>query len=195
MLVYLIRHGQKQEIENNPPLTDFGKNQAEKTGNYFKNLSIRQIISSPLLRTIQTAQIISRINNLPFQSNPLLRERLNWGDIPNQSFTQFLQTWQTMSLNRHYKPYNLNSAFETGNRLNQFIKNNLKSNQNILIVTHGGIISDFLINNFEKNTLLKFNPDYDFIFNSHIKECSLTILNYQNSKFTLKSLAFTQHLN
>jgi len=69
--IYLVRHGQtawnKEEIfrgRTDVPLDETGQEQAELAGQYFKEMEIHAIYSSPLARAWQTAQAIARIRNL-----------------------------------------------------------------------------------------------------------------------------------
>ncbi len=69
--VYLVRHGQtawnKEEIfrgRTDVPLDETGQKQAELTGQYFSEMEIHAIYSSPLARAWETAQAIARFRNL-----------------------------------------------------------------------------------------------------------------------------------
>jgi broad specificity phosphatase PhoE len=68
--VYLIRHGQtawnKEEIfrgRTDVPLDQTGLKQAELAGEYFKEMEIHGIYSSPLSRAWETAQKIAQFHN------------------------------------------------------------------------------------------------------------------------------------
>jgi len=72
--IYLARHGQNEDNANgilnghrDLPLTDIGLTQAAEIANEIKdaNMSFNAVLSSPLCRAFQTAEIISEINNLP----------------------------------------------------------------------------------------------------------------------------------
>ena len=84
MELYLIRHGQSTNNEGklpraaDPPLTDIGVEQARWAGESLKDESITRLYCSPMLRTLQTAQIISDIINLPPHVFVGLHE---WGGI------------------------------------------------------------------------------------------------------------------
>ena len=63
----LVRHGYTEWIEkeilhgiSDLPLSEFGLKQAELTAQYLKNTKIDRMYSSPLLRTMQTAEKISK---------------------------------------------------------------------------------------------------------------------------------------
>jgi 2,3-bisphosphoglycerate-dependent phosphoglycerate mutase len=84
MELYLIRHGQSANNEGilprvpDPPLTDLGVEQARWAGESLKDEGITRLYCSPMLRTLQTAQIISEILDLPPHVFVGLHE---WGGI------------------------------------------------------------------------------------------------------------------
>ncbi len=72
--IYLVRHGQtawnKEEIfrgRTDVPLDETGLRQAELAGEYFKELKIDAIYSSPLSRAWQTAEKIAKFHRLIVQ--------------------------------------------------------------------------------------------------------------------------------
>jgi len=72
--IYLVRHGQtawnKEEIfrgRTDIPLDETGLRQAELAGEFFKDLEIEAIYSSPLSRAIQTAEKIAKFHSLKVQ--------------------------------------------------------------------------------------------------------------------------------
>ena len=89
--LYFVRHGQTiWNVENkicgatDVPLTDEGRRQAEMTGQRLKMLAEQgvffadEILSSPLSRARDTAEIISEITGIPMRVEPRLVER-NFG--------------------------------------------------------------------------------------------------------------------
>jgi probable phosphoglycerate mutase len=83
--IYITRHGQDKDNfigilngHRDQPLTDKGREQAREVGNKIKELKIifDAIYTSPLKRTLETARIVSEINNAPLpQKEDLLIER------------------------------------------------------------------------------------------------------------------------
>jgi broad specificity phosphatase PhoE len=72
--IYLVRHGQtawnKEEIfrgRTDIPLDETGLKQAALAGEYFKEISLQGIYSSPLSRAWQTAERIAKIKSLTVQ--------------------------------------------------------------------------------------------------------------------------------
>jgi probable phosphoglycerate mutase len=75
--IYLVRHGQtawnKEEIfrgRTDVPLDETGLKQGDLAGEYFKEMKIDAIYSSPLSRAWQTAEGIARNHNMEVQALP-----------------------------------------------------------------------------------------------------------------------------
>ncbi len=88
-----MRHGQtawnKEEIfrgRSDVPLDEAGLRQAELAGEYFKEIEIHAIYSSPLSRAWQTAQKIAKFHNLKVQPlNGIIDMSFgNWEGHPHQ---------------------------------------------------------------------------------------------------------------
>ncbi len=82
--LYLLRHGQSVYNKMNilqgridSPLSEEGERDAELIAPKFKDLGIKHIAFSPLLRAKQTAMIINKYLDLPFSE---------WTDIQEMSF-------------------------------------------------------------------------------------------------------------
>ena len=194
MKVLLIRHGLKNLRKGDVSLTKEGEKQAELTAKHLlKNEKVAKIVSSPLLRTKQTAQIISQALGLDISFDDKLRERKNFGDTPNQSFDDFLKEWEYCSVNREFKPNNGLSSVESGTNLQKVIeKNAMPENQTLALVTHGGIITDFLKNVLSESGVNKWK--HHFPENS-IRECSITTVQSNNSKFKIVEVGSVKHLS
>lgn len=197
--LYLIRHAQKEKVVGDPNLTQLGKIQAEKTAQYLNNYKIDRIFSSPAKRAIETSEIICKLLNTGYQVDVQLRERSNWGDDPRQSLDDFLKMWVKSSNERTWQPPIGDSSINAGNRMLNFINNladKLDNNDGVVIVSHGGIIVDCLLNLFGNEYINKFSPNFVENRDALLSECSITKLNYdlKNKKFSLEMLAYTDHL-
>lgn len=71
MELYLIRHGQSvnnalpQELRvHDPPLTDIGRQQAERLAHWLRDIGLTRLITSPFLRTLETTNLIYRSTGL-----------------------------------------------------------------------------------------------------------------------------------
>ncbi|ADO67158.1 putative phosphoglycerate mutase [Cafeteria roenbergensis virus] len=175
MKIYFLRHENRYMITSFfTPLTEKGKQNSVKLINTLKTLDITTIYSSPLLRTLQTIEpfvknlkkkinlenSIREINNIN-----ILTKKESIFDLPKEFFKKF-------NINSSYKSFlkseeiiypeeisNLKRRFN--NFLKYLIKKYHKTNENILIVSHAGIIEGF-IRKLEKkkefNLLQKIKP-------------------------------------
>lgn len=93
--ICLIRHGQtdwnaigKLQGREDISLNDFGRTQAHELAQYFSTQVFDAIVSSPLKRASETAQIISNtISVTPIYTNSLLVERC-WGKASGLTFEE-----------------------------------------------------------------------------------------------------------
>ncbi|CAN5147912.1 phosphatase PhoE [soil metagenome] len=191
---YLVRHGEQVRSAGDPELSDRGVQQAKTTGHYFKDKKINTIFSSPIKRAKMTAEIMAEELSLEITVDDRLRERINWGDIPNQSFEEFLQVWRKTILDRHYQPENGDSSHIAGQRLTQAIlhKATDKDNQQVILVSHGGFISDIV------RSLLgdeKADQAGSSIFQSSgVSHCSVTTLTEDNGEIKVISCDNIDHI-
>ena len=195
MIIYLIRHAEKEKNKKNPPLTDLGKIQAQKTAEYFKSIKIDNIYSSPLKRTFETAEIISGILKNGFKTSDLLKERFNWGDLEKETYKEFLENWKKSSMVRNWQPPKGFSSVKAGQRMQKFIESiDEKKNKKVIIVSHGVIIADFLRNIFNDKTLSKIYPDFTNYYENSVSLCSMTTVEKTGSEYKIISIAETDHL-
>lgn len=195
--IYLVRHGEQQKTPGEPSLSELGVQQAQKAGEYLKNFPITKIYSSPIVRTQETATHISQILNLPFELDVLLKERVNWGDDPEQSFEDFDSMWKKASVDREWQPQVGDSSINSGKRLEKFISKILSDpEEHVVIVTHGGLTADFLKNVFSTEDLNEHIEEFAQLSDGKVKHCSITTIEVdpETGAYTLVSLADVDHL-
>lgn len=192
--IYLIRHGEKNLTPPDPGLTLKGFQQAVNTGVYFKNLNDFCIISSPLARTIQTATKIAEQLNSNFTAERLLRERINFGDDPNQTKEEFIKDWRLTTKDRRYVPSVGESSEQTGERMYKYISSLPHTPKNIILVTHGGAIADYLRTSFGDAVIFPklFNHEKQRKF--HVPHCAINHLLRDGKKIKIKKINFVDHL-
>ena len=193
---YLVRHGEKVKQIGDPPLSEKGFLQAKLTGKYFKTIPIKKIISSPILRTKQTAQQIAEVLALDFVIHDFLKERVNWGDDPTQSFADFLAMWERASEERDWLPPVGDSSSRAGKRLEELVGLQNCKPEHVVFVTHGGIITDFLRNVFTDTELDAKFAGFDKAKDAGVLECSITTVDFdpKTKKYELVELASVKHL-
>ena len=146
MKLYVVRHGETMENANNclvgrinSSLTENGIEQAKKISNYFKNKKIDIIVSSPLDRCKQTAQIISN-NMIPIIYSDSLLGR-NHGEFtgkPKESIN-FDEYW---NYNKNIQYKSAESVKDLYNRVAKLIEDIKEKyyDKTLIIVTHSGIM-------------------------------------------------------
>ena len=187
---YLIRHGNKKRQPGDLGLSELGKGKAKRTARYIKKIPITGIYTSPYARAKETSQIISSVLNLPVIKEDLLKERMNWGS-EHQSFPEFMQDWEYATHNPEFKPKYGYSVKETAKRVCNFMKklaDNTK-NGNIILVTHGGSIRDFLAMLSKKYSDLFVKRQME-----GIRECSITKVVFNEEKIVVEYFDNIDHL-
>ncbi|GGP11910.1 MULTISPECIES: histidine phosphatase family protein [Oceanobacillus] len=145
--IYIIRHCEAEGQAPDAPLTEKGKEQAEKLAAFLYEKKVDRIISSPFLRAIQTVEPLAEANNLKIKVDNRLRERvLSSASMPD---------WMT-KLEATYKDLDLKyeggeSSNEATGRIVEAVNEIRESDaDNSIIVAHGGIIS-LLLYYYDKN--------------------------------------------
>lgn len=189
----LIRHGEKLSELGDPGLTENGFRQAHETGLYLKQFPITQIISSPYLRTRQTAQCVSDVLQMPFTVHDALVERMNWDD-PDVPFQEFLQEWVTATANRDYVPKFGSSSRATGERVQSLVKDKAGENDHLVLVTHGGAIIDYLRTVFGDEAVANLRIRYEEGDDYGMMHCAINKVVLGDTP-KLELLNFVEHLS
>ena len=143
MKVYVMRHGQtawnaKGRIQgwSESRLTDLGKAQAQDAADKLKNVKIDLIFSSPLMRTMQTANVVNQFHGVNIVKDKRIIEKnagIFSGKLESELDEKELKLFKFGS-----KECGVENRLDIYRRVNDFVKF-LKTNyaeKNILIVTH-----------------------------------------------------------
>lgn len=192
IIFYLVRHGQHDKLPGDQPLNAVGRRQAAETARYLAALPIDAVYASPLARACETGEIIAAELGLPLAVDERLRERANFGDLPGQTFEEFLNMWRQCDLDRTHQPRIGLSAQANGERMQEWMLEtyNTLPNGRVLACTHGGTITDFLLNRYPASFLERLRPG----FREQFGNCSITTVRIHRGRFALETLASTAHL-
>jgi len=197
-IFYLLRHGQRIKKIGDQPLSLLGKQQSMVTATYFSQQTIDCLVASPLLRTRQTANFLQKKLQLPICIDTLIRERTNWGDDPYQTSENFMHNWKKAVIDRDWQPQVGDSSKVSGSRLESAIRHYANTDKKYFVfVTHGGIITDFILNIFPREKINKISSNFFTKYDKTIHECSITIIkfNYIHDNFSLACLGTVNHLS
>jgi probable phosphoglycerate mutase len=199
--IYLTRHGEtewnrqlKFQGHKNSDLTDKGILAAELLADRIDEIEIDYIISSPLMRAYNTAEIVKGNKDIKIIKYDGLKE-INLGDFEGLSYTEIKKEHSELLESIESDP--LNNRYPNGENLKEFYNRVIKAfkeiidkckNKTILIVAHGGTLKcieaytrDFILSN-------------DWIGNV-VKNCSLSCIEVdENNKITEIFYNDTKHL-
>lgn len=187
MICYLVRHGQDDETVrggwSDHPLTEAGIHQAKRLAEDMaeskEELSIRHIYSSNLRRTMQTAQILAERLHLPVEALPQFRE-VNNGDLAGMKNDIALVRypglfWNQMKWEQCYPGGE--SPCQFYERISMawanFSKEILLENENVVLVTHGGVIHVI-------RTIIENRPYSNSEKHRKVNHAEMIALSYQN---------------
>lgn len=195
---YLVRHAIKEKAVGDVSITPKGRLQAEAAAQFLSGLPITHTVSSPLRRAKETAEPIARMTQSTLAEDHRLRERANWGDLPGQTFEEFVAMWERCTRDPGYIPPVGDSARQAGARLCSLLSElaaNHPPESSIVLVSHGGLITDYLVNTFSENELNAWHPNFVAVQSSLVPECSITKLIYDDDgSCQIASFASIEHL-
>jgi probable phosphoglycerate mutase len=152
MILYFVRHGESEanllhEVSNRGlkhPLTEKGRRQALELAQTFQSMPVSHIFCSPLLRAVQTAEILSTELNIPFTAAHALCE-YDCGIIEGRSDEAAWVMWKELWINWEAGRYECRieggESFEdVKNRFVPFIESLLRRDSpgDVILVGHGG---------------------------------------------------------
>lgn len=192
---YLVRHGLKEPIPFDPPLSTIGVEQAKAASKRLKDIKFKEIYASPKKRAMQTAEIIAKPHLQPITFDTRLVERMEWEE--NVSFEDFIKEWNKTDNDRNYVPEKGTASLANGIRMKKILEEMARkhSKGNILIVTHGGTIADLLRNLFGEERLPHIISPLTNNKYIDIAECSVTTIQSSNDSYTLLQLGDISHLS
>lgn len=145
MKIYVIRHGETDQGKNriianlSEPLNENGVRQATNVEKELKKLNLNKIYCLPIERAKHTLELFDLDKNIPVEIEDRLKER-DIGAYENIPFDDL--DWDVFwNYNSEIKYPELESMKDVYTRIKEFL-DELKrkyKNENILLVTHGGI--------------------------------------------------------
>ncbi len=147
MKIYILRHARtewnsagKIQGRTDIDISEEGIKQAENIRESIENLNIDTIICSPLLRAKRTAEIVNKNMKVPIIIDDRIIER-DYGAFEgvDKSTVDFKSAWKLDGTGQYETMESPTNLFS---RIEDFLQDVKKKyyNQNILIITHGGLI-------------------------------------------------------
>ncbi|MEY8001466.1 alpha-ribazole phosphatase [Clostridium sp. Mt-5] len=186
MNIYFVRHGQTDENNNkyyygkmDVCLNEKGLDQAEKAAIFLNHIRFDEVYISERKRTAETANIILGNNSKKFNVDKRINE-INFGKFEGKSYENIKKLYpeeydRWCSDWKNESPPGGESYVEFYSRIHGFMDDILKLNrENILIVTHGGVIRSVY------SYILDENLDFFWKFASKNGDVTLVKYEYHN---------------
>jgi 2,3-bisphosphoglycerate-dependent phosphoglycerate mutase len=190
-LIIFMRHGQAynnvqkllvgRNLESH--LTDVGKEQVKKTAQLLKTIDIDKIYSSPVIRTIETAEIVSDVINLSFQKDERLFEielgklvGMYYEDLINKHGNLFVKFYSDDDNENSLLEFEVESFGAVKKRISELLKEiTIKhQNENVLLISH--------LDPIKAAISLVMNIKPSSVYNIQVPNASLNIFkNYGNN--------------
>ena len=196
MICCLVRHGKDDDTVrggwSQQPLTDEGEVQAAELAVFAQKsgLGIQQVYSSDLLRAMQTAQIVADSLRLPIVPKPEFREvnNGNLAGIKNELAAEQYPGlyWNTLAWEQQYPGGESPKEFYERIRCAWDVlqKDILERNENVMFVTHGGVMHVML-------SIVKGEIYSNQASPRKIRNVELIALKYQRGKWTEQDIEIT----
>jgi alpha-ribazole phosphatase len=187
MELILVRHGESEDnvtkrfSSDTTTLTENGIEQIKKTRDLLKEYDFSKVFYSPLTRTRQTHEILG----LSGIENETIRE-MNFGIFAGYTFDEFSKKYPKESQLWVDDPFNFNipngeNIMQTYTRLVGFLESIKDSKENVLLVTHEGIIR--LVCSYVMN-------DPNLFFKFRARNGSITVVNLDEQYNYIKQLNY-----
>jgi probable phosphoglycerate mutase len=165
-------------------LTSCGKQQASEAARLIREIPIKKIYASPVIRTRETAEIVSKILGMSYDVDERLYE-IDLGNLVGMNYEEIIRKHGNLFLKFYSEedPTLTNYGVETFSSVKERVTSLLDeirekyANENILMVTHLDPIKAAI------SALLHLEPEA--LYRWHIRNASLTILKNEGNLYSL----------
>lgn len=136
--IYIIRHCEAKGQPSEAQLTERGFKQALDVSEFFSEIKIDRIISSPYKRAIQSIQPLAKRLNVEIEIDRKLTERV----LSTENLSDWSEKLRTTFENVELKFEGGESSQEAMKRIVEIVEEVFNSeSENTIIVTHGNLLS------------------------------------------------------
>ncbi len=99
--------------------------------------------------------------------------------------------WERCNRDRAFVPAAGDSSVDAGRRIERFVQAAGPDDAQVVAVTHGGVLADFLLNAFARDKLERVNADFVRApYSAEVmRECSITSVRAANGVLELQRIA------
>ena len=149
MKVYIVRHGESETNEKglftgwmDVNLTDLGKIQAKRAGEFLKDVTFDKVYTSDLIRAKETAE--NALAGCCYEPLELLRET-NVGNLSGKPYLVVTDEQRVLIATDGFTMFGGESKDELNGRVSEFMRKlESEKNENVAVFTHGGWLRTFI---------------------------------------------------
>ncbi|MCT8978165.1 alpha-ribazole phosphatase [Clostridium sp. CX1] len=192
MNLYFVRHGETKENQGGSyygsldvELTEQGILQSHRAEEILRDINFKTVYISEKKRAEQTADILLKNKHCNLIRDSRINET-NFGEFEGKAYDKIKELypaeWRLWCENwRDFAPPGGESYLQVYDRVKSFMDDILKlDEENILIVTHGGVIRSIYC------YILGGNLDFFWSFGS--KNCDITLIKYEYGNLFIDSI-------
>ncbi|MEH7073071.1 histidine phosphatase family protein [Neobacillus drentensis] len=174
--IYVIRHCEADGQSSEALLTEKGIRQAAVLAEFFANVKMNRIISSPFRRAIQSIEQVAKREQTTLELEDRLAERI----LSTEVLPNWLEKLEATFTDLDLKFDRGESSREAMNRIVSVVNETFKSNsETTLIVTHGNLLS----------LLLKYyDADFGFEQWKGLNNPDVFLLKFNNDEVTIERM-------
>lgn len=194
-LVIFMRHGQADNNVNRTlvgrhlesHLTEFGRQQVTDAAKQLKNVPVDRVVVSPVMRAMETAEIVCKEIGAGFEVDERLYE-IELGKLVGMNYEEVVTKYGNLFLKFYAEHDPLLASFgvepflEVKKRVKSLLDEvaNRYADRNVLCVTHLDPIKAAI------STLLDLKPEA--LYRWHIRNASMTILKQESKEYSLSGV-------
>jgi probable phosphoglycerate mutase len=194
-LVIFMRHGQADNNVNRilvgrhieSHLTEEGRKQVGYAARDLKSVQIDRVVVSPVIRAIETAEIVCKEVGASYEIDERLYE-IELGKLVGMNFDEVVSKYGNLFLKFYdehdpaLESFGVESFTSVKNRVKSLLEESAEKHvdRNILCVTHLDPIKAAI------STILELNPEA--LYRWHIRNASMTILRQDEKQYSLSGV-------
>lgn len=136
--IYVIRHCQAEGQEADAKLTKLGEQQAAQLANFFKDIFVSRVISSPYTRAVETIQPLAYQKQIVIETDGRLKERV----LSTSHLPDWMEKLEATFHDGTLTYGDGESSDEAARRIQNVVDEVLESeSETVILITHGNLMS------------------------------------------------------
>lgn len=167
-------------------LTDLGREQVKQSSQMLSSIVIHKIYASPVIRTVETAEIVSNVLDMPFEEDERLFEielgklvGMYYEDLINTHGNLFVKFYSDNDDDNSLVDFEVESFSSVKKRISELLQEVVikHRNENVLLISHLDPIKAAI------SLILDIKPS--LVYNIHVPNASLNVFKSQDDTISM----------